>query len=175
LHTFNQNNIKGFKKYIENQYWEYKWISFGTFHTVGGNNNFKVEKGKNEEFYDRDKANINWIYHTFNEAEKKGSKGVVLFTQAAMDFNPDVNSGYYNIIQKLKTRVEKFDLPVLLVYGDFHRFLIDKPLKSNNGKLLENFTSLMVFGDLNMHAVKIDVDLKKKSLFNYAEFWIEGN
>jgi hypothetical protein len=175
IRTFNQSNITGFEKFVENQYWEHESIAFGTIHAVGTNNNLIDNQDETQEFYERDKANLHWLDYIFDEAERKGHKGIVLFTQAAMNFTATSTSGHRNIVRKLRERVEKFERPVLLVYGDYHRFLVEKPLFSANGKLLNNFTSLMVFGESDMHAVKIDVDPRKKSLFNFSEFWIEGN
>jgi hypothetical protein len=175
LATVNQSTRKGFEKYVENQYWEHKAISFGTLHLVGSNNNLAAEPGKNQEFHERDAANQHWLDYIFDEAERKGHKGIVLFTQAAMDFKGANTSGHYNIVQKLRVRVGKFKGPVLLVYGDYHRFLIEKPLTDASGKLLTNFTSLMVFGEYDMHAVKIDIDPKSSNIFSYSEFLVPGN
>lgn len=175
IRTFNQSNLSRFEKFIENQYWEHGSVGFGTIHAVGTNNNLVADQDITQEFYERDEANLNWLDYIFDEAEKSNQKGIVLFTQAAMNFVATPASGHYNIVQKLRVRVEKFKRPVLLVYGDHHRFLVEKPLFSENGKLLKNFTSVMVFGESEMHAVKIDVDPKKEHLFKFSEFWIEGN
>ncbi|GEO02477.1 hypothetical protein AAE02nite_01410 [Adhaeribacter aerolatus] len=175
LPTFNQSNRKGFEKFVENQYWEHAKISFGTIHVVGSNNNLQSDPDKNQEFYERDAANLDWLDYIFDEADRKKHKGVVLFTQAAMNFKGDKASGHFKIVQKLRDRVEKFKRPVLLVYGDYHRFLIEKPLVNASGKLLTNFTSVMVFGEYDMHGVKIDIDPKSKNLFRFSEFWVDGN
>jgi hypothetical protein len=174
LKTFNQNKVRGFEKYVENQYWEHGGVSFGTIHVVGTNNNL-IANTSTREYLARDSANLNWLDYIFDEAERKHQIGIVLFTQAAMNFKSTTPTGYSNIIKKLQERVTRFQKPVLLVYGDAHRFLVEKPLTDTNGKLVVNFTSLMVFGEADMHAVRIDINTKQPNLFTFSEFIVDGN
>ena len=59
---------------------------------------------------------------------------------------------------------------MLLVNGDSHRFIVDKPLLNEDKRsTILNFTRLQVFGDADMASVKITVDTNLKELFTFQE------
>jgi hypothetical protein len=81
-----QSSMPAFKKYVENTRWDYGKIAFATFHAVGRNNNFLPTNNRNfnQEFFERDAANVAWIKETFKHAKEAQLSGIVLFTQADM-------------------------------------------------------------------------------------------
>jgi len=171
-----QNTYDGFEKYVENAIWEKNGILFSTIHVIGSNNNFKTDSAAtNEEFYERDAANLFWLGEAFDQAKSKDSDGVVLFIHAGLKYNDSETNGFRNFIRKLREEAIAYEKPILLVYGDHHRFLVEKPLRGNDGRVLKNFTSMMVFGDFDMHAVEIRVDKKDKNLFQIHQHFVEGN
>lgn len=176
LQLLTQNTFKGYDKFVENAIWEWKDILFATYHVVGSNNNFNPDStADNSEFKERDAANQFWLEETFKQARIRGSKGVVLLLHAAMNFSNSEDNGFRQFTPSLRDEVLDYDNPVLLIYGDHHRFVISKPLDNKQGRVVQNFTSLMVFGNPDMHAVEIKVNRKYDSIFEIRQHFIEGN
>mgnify|MGYP000238812135 CR=1 FL=1 len=176
LPVHSQNKYTGYEKYIENQTWNLDSITFGTLHVIGSNNNQKNDDPyRMSEFNERNQANLFWLDKIFEQASQSSSQGVVLMMHGAMIYSKVLKTGFDDIIEKLNENVTKFGKPVLLIYGDAHKFMIDKPLKSADGKVLDNFTALQVFGDRDMHAVKISIDHSKPQLFVIEQEIIEKN
>jgi hypothetical protein len=169
-----------FSKYVENNRWEYGQVTFATVHLVGSNNNFLVEsKSHIDEFYERDSANIAWIEEVFKTAKAHNSLGIALFTQADMFNDVKESTGFKHFLEKLTELTVDFKKPVLLVNGDSHRYLIDKPLFVLKGKknkqTIMNFTRLQSFGEGDVHASKLTIDPNYKELFQIEQLLIKGN
>ena len=160
-----------FARYVENVAWEYGGIQFATIHLVGTNNNLK-ESGDNTEFIEREKANLAWLEELYAKARDK--KGLVMFTQADMFYMGNGSSGFQKIREKLALLSRKYGKPVLLVNGDSHRFIVDKPLLNPDKRTtILNFTRLQVFGDADMATVKVMVDPKLKELFSFRQLLMD--
>ena len=173
LNLRSQHTSPGFEEFVENVMWRKEGITFATLHVVGSNNNLKVQgENTNEEFLKRDEANLHWLSEIFKNARAHNDVAIVIVMQAAMTYAHNVQNGFTNIVEKLRTEVKSFEKPVLVIYGDHHRFQISKPLTDPDENLIQNFTALMVFGDSDMNAVKIDVDPKSKQVFSFSEFLI---
>ena len=165
-----------FATYVENNRWTTGNVAFATVHLVGSNNNFVPNdaKGQNHEFYDRQRANLAWLDEVFAEATAQHRLGVVLFTQADM-FSPDKNAkdadGFTEILAALARHAGTFGRPVLLVNGDSHRLLIDKPFMNpaSPRQVLQNFTRLQVPGEADVVAVRVRVDPAQPALFQFQE------
>jgi hypothetical protein len=175
-----QSHNPQFAKYVENNRWDYGNVAFATVHIVGSNNNFLVEsKSHIDEFYDRDSANIAWIEEVFREAKVKNSLGIALFTQADMFNEGKPSTGFIHFLEKLTALVLDFKKPVLLVNGDSHKFLVDKPLTVAKGKkkgeTIMNFTRLQSFGESDVHATKLTINPAYKELFQIEQLLINGN
>lgn len=169
-----------FLKFVENNRWEYGNVAFATLHIVGTNNNFvPISKNGNREFYERETANLSWLEEVFKNAATKNSIGIVLAIHADMFGAKDVKdaSGFTKFKNRLKELVTDFKKPVLLVNGDSHVFLIEKPFYENAAleKALDNFTRLQVHGENNMHAVKITISPSSLALFQIEELRIPSN
>ncbi|AEL28780.1 metallophosphoesterase [Cyclobacterium marinum] len=172
-----QNKFEGFEKFPENSTWIKSGITFGTLHVIGSNNNFDTGvEAINDEFYERELANNFWLKSLFEAAKKDNSKGLVLVLHAGLNYNnKDEKNGHASFVTLLRQQVQAFDKPVLLLYGDQHRFLVSKPLRDNNGKTMTNFTAVQVFGDHDLHAVEIKVAPENPNLFEINPFYIKGN
>lgn len=168
-----QSKLIGFEKFVENNAWTFGDIQFATIHLVGSNNNYKQPDSVNQEFIEREKANLAWLEHIFELAKNK--KGVMFFTQADMfykDMKP--SKGFEKIVAKLTELTQKYGKQVFWVNGDSHRFITDKPLLINNQKTtVMNFTRINVFGDAEMAAVKITFDPKSSTLFQVEQILID--
>ncbi|WEK34121.1 MAG: hypothetical protein P0Y53_16660 [Candidatus Pseudobacter hemicellulosilyticus] len=175
LPVMSQHRLRGYEDFVENQYWTMEGVSFGSFHAVGTNNHLVADPARAGEFFHRDSANCAWINYVFDQAVSQQHRAVVLFTQADINFEPKLYSGFFHLVNTLRRRVQQFNGPVLLVYGDSHRFKVEKPLKDAAGKLLLNFTSCMVFGEEDVQGVRIDIWPGKGNIFSISEFLVEGN
>jgi len=173
LKLSSQRHTPGFEDFVENVLWRKSGITFATVHVVGSNNNFKAVGEVNEEFSKRDKANLEWLSAIFQNARNNKDAAVVIFMHGAMVYAKSETNGFSNVVERLRKEVTAFEKPVLLVYGDHHHFLVSKPLMDADNKLVRNFTALMVFGDADVAAVKISVDVKAKEVFSFSEFVTE--
>ncbi|WP_460518640.1 metallophosphoesterase [Cyclobacterium sediminis] len=172
-----QNRAAGFEKFPENSTWEKSGVTFGTLHVIGSNNNFDTgAEALNDEFYERELANNFWLKSLFDAAKENNSKGLVLVLHAGLNYNnKDEKNGHASFVTLLRQQVQAFDKPVLLLYGDQHRFLVSKPLRDNKGKTMTNFTAVQVFGDHDIHSVEIKVNPENSNLFEINPFYIKGN
>jgi len=176
-----QSKNPDFVNYVENNYWFYHTVAFATMNIVGSNNNFlPTSKNGNKEFFDREKANLAWMEETFKKAKENNAKAVVFVIQADMYLgNKDLKeaSGFIQIKKKLAELSADFKKPVLLINGDSHDFVIEKPIVEDHKskKCLENFTRLQVPGESNMHATKIYINPNTPSVFMFEELHVSGN
>jgi hypothetical protein len=64
----------------------------------------------------------------------------------------------------------------VLVNGDSHQFLIDKPfVDAVTKKSLNNFTRIQVFGEADINAVKIIVNPSNPNFIQVEQVIVEGN
>jgi hypothetical protein len=162
------------------------------------------------EYTAREAANERWLQDTFDEANADGSAAVMIIWQAdpgfdtsgyqgaplrnpltlvETDANPD---GFHDLLSKLRDLTIAFEKPVVLVHGDSHYFMVDKPLLNDKGQRVENFTRVETFGDHtftattnppgdpswddnNIHWVKALVDPQSRDVFAFQVQIVPGN
>lgn len=159
-----------YKLYVENARLVRNGVLFVTAHIVGSNNNFEIRDPKAvQEFLARDKANVAWIKDAFVKANAIGAAALVLAIQAdpfdlANEFTPFPSySGFAaSLGETFVPLARDFAKPVLFIHGDSHIFRIDQPFKtaqaSGPKRTVQNITRLEVFGEAQMHAVRVNVD-----------------
>jgi hypothetical protein len=80
---------------------------------------------------------------------------------------------YVGYVHAMSELARKFTRPVLLILGDQHRFVIDRPMmikgdENEPEKLhFQNLTRLQVFGAPELRAVKVSVDPESDSVFGF--------
>ena len=160
-------NLQHHPQMVENARWHHNGVTFMTIHLPGSNNGrpgipgdrpqLPQGPGALEEFEARDAANIAWLETTFGEVGWIGSKAVVIALQADLFYvarcGSGYDSGYARFRDALGRIVSQFDGPVLLVNGDSHFWLQDRPIAG-----APNLTRIMVPGDRDVRAVRVDVD-----------------
>lgn len=170
-----------FSTYVENSRFEKNGVLFIGIHVVGSNNGFEtidVEAAK--EFFERDKANIAWLEASYKRAQELGAKAVVIFTQAEFDQARLPNgsmprqSGFTNVLDAIEKGAAAFGKPVLVVNGDEH-FIELKPLKNSRGKPIPNVLKLMVYGEDDVHAVRVIVDPDSAGVFGFVPLIVPEN
>lgn len=166
-----------FGGYPENVRFSKDGVAFVTAHIVGSNNNLEARDPKAvEEFFARDKANVAWLTDSFAKATADGAAAVVVAFQADMfefDFNSFddeswlTHSGFVNVGKTLVKAASEFKKPVLIVYGDSHKFEVIRPFP----KTAPNVMALEVFGEADMHAVEVMVDAADPAVFGFRAIW----
>ncbi len=148
-----------FARYVENLRWAHGKVSFATLHLVGSNNNWQPELPSVSEFAAREEANLAWLHDTFAAAKARNDVAVVLAMQAdTFMTEPGPASGFTRWLAALADEVAHWGKPVLLLQGDTHRYRVDRPLKSSDGKVLANLQRIVVPGERHPDAVLIEVD-----------------
>lgn len=152
---------------VENARWQHNDVYFMTIHLPGSNNGRPTIPGDRPqipqgpgalaEFEARNAANIAWLETSFGEAGWVSARAVVIALQADLFYIARCGSGYDSGYVQFRTALGRqaaaFGKPVLLVNGDSHFWLQDRPLAE-----APNLTRIMVPGDRDVRAVRVDVD-----------------
>lgn len=155
-----------FAEFVENTMFDCNGVTIGTIHVVG--NETKLREKNSEEHLRRVAANVAWLRELFVHAGVVDAAAVVILTHANMRFYSarKHRAGFEEVLECLDAHVRRFDRPVLMVHGDKHRFLIDRPplhrperaLALPNAEGPRNFTRIQVMGaEANVHGVLITV------------------
>ncbi len=198
-----QSTFSGFEGYVENVLFKKKRVVFSTIHVVGSNNNLAPWSGidpndsfenprpdRLAEFQSREAASIHWLNHTFNVAERNSSPGVFIMIHGNPRFDleetEDGRSGFNRFINTLRERALQFKKPVVLVHGDFHVFLIDKPMfgaplgsfrvtADGLPAMLGTMSRIQTFGSPDVHWLKITVNPRSRNVFTFQERIVKQN
>jgi hypothetical protein len=173
-----QSQDARYTKFVENARWERSGVVFATAHIVGSNNNLQRDQAAVNEYIERNAANIAWIQSTFDRAATTGAKAIVLAFQADpywdLDAREDQRSGFTDTLRAIKTGAAAFGKPVLVIHGDKHRLVIDKPAFLNR-RLVYNITRLMVFGENEVQGVVVGVDPDDPDVFSFRTLTVREN
>ena len=161
---------------VENVRWIDSHVAFATLHVVGSNNgmapwtglgNTAIVTGQAAEVQARTSAVLAWIDATFDVAERRGLRGVVLAMQADT-WDPAPTSAQQVIVDRITARAERFDGEVLLLQGDSHVFKADEPLA------LDNLTRIVVHGEtLPFEYLRLTIDPRDPQLFSWERVPVE--
>ena len=151
-----QADLAGFETFVENQIWFDAGVAFGAVHVVGSNDSTppwyaddttgtKVDspERRTAERTARNAATLAWLDRLFAIAGEQKAAGVVVAMQADMfdAFSVTNNiplDAFSNIVQHIATLAKSFGKPVLLLQGDSHLFVADRPIE--NGNVLHGVT-----------------------------------
>lgn len=180
-----QSGDPAFEDYVENVHWMKNDVMFAAVHTLGIT---FMEGGVDlhEEVLD---VAVAWLDEVFDQALASGAKGVLIATQAdPYPFWGDlvwlnsicdkcfyVRPGYEKFHQALLRHAKRFTAPVVLAVGDTHLFRIDKPLYDEEFRLVSHFTRVEVFGDNEVHWVRVTVDPDSPAVFSFHQELIPEN
>ena len=156
--------MPAFSRYVENLRWQHQSTLFTTLDIVGSNNNFEARNPSAvNEFFHRDAANVAWIKDTFAVASEQKVELLVFAFQADVfearniyeDF-PSWSGFRKSIGETLLPLAQQWGKPVLIIHGDSHKFKLDQPFTIHR-KPLRNITRLIVPGETDVRAVKVNV------------------
>lgn len=183
-----QPDVSEFKAVVENARWEKGGVVFATVSVPGSGNGFTmVDPVRATEAIERNRANVEWIKATFAQAKASKAKAVVIAMQAGMFFDQegDEFSGkqlrggaegpYYWVALAIRDLGSQFGKPVLLINGDFHDLIVDRPFRVGQGEskppLYGNITRLQVYGAPDLKAVSVGVDTDTPWVFSFTPLY----
>jgi hypothetical protein len=183
-----QSDVSDYKRFVENARWRHQGVEFATVHVPGSQNDFYINaRPLAEEAVRRNEANIAWIQSTFDDAKAADAHAVVIAMQAQpfldgegnQEFGMPIRGGdegpFYWIARAIRDYGATFGKPVLLVHGDSHEFVVDKPFRVSTGELTppkyDNITRLEVFGAPDLRAVRVGVDTDTPWVFSFAPLY----
>jgi hypothetical protein len=146
-----QSDQAKFRSYRENARWEMDGVLFVTLNVPGDNNNYNTAGGRNGEYEDRLEANRQWLTRAFAIARQRKLPGMVIMMQADPLFEdgwerrraPTLldgllrrrqHDGYLTLKRQLRALTRDYDGAVLLIHGASQSFLLDRPLKDEDGR-----------------------------------------
>lgn len=169
---------------VENARWMRDGILFLTLHVPGSNNGRPGEPGEDgarslpqgagamAEFAVRDAANRTWLAESF--AAAPAARAAVIGIQADLFFRQSCgfgyDSGYRAMREAITHAAAAFGRPVLLLNGDSHVFVQDRPLEA-----APNLTRLMVPGEADVQAVVVTLDPEAEPPFRFEVIGEPGN
>ena len=165
--------LPGYATYVENALWERAGVQFATVHVVGSGNNYSHDPAERIEYVARNAANLAWLDHVFRRAAGAAARAVVLFMHAdpLFEASGDRRIGFVDTLRAFARHAQAFARPILLVHGDSHTFVIDRPLRADpiahSGPPLENFTRLEVFGSPETRGVIVTVPPDEPAQFRF--------
>jgi len=189
-----QSDITDHAQMVENSYWYHNDVLFATIHVIGssdGHSPYSVEEAA--ESIKRRRANWEWIPKLGEIAQSRTTKAIVLawhatiFDRQATGWSDSDFSGtkirgqntgpYFGPAFAVSQLSQKFDKPILIVHGDDHRFIVDRPFyMSEDEKRLdrlryENITRLQVFGAPEIRSVKVKVEPDTPWVFSFSPLY----
>lgn len=188
-----QSDSPGFEKFVENQIWFEASVAFGAVHVVGSNDSTppwyaddatgtKVDDParRDAERNARLAANLVWLDKLFAVASEHQAAGVVIAMQADMfdAFSVANNiplNAFDSIVQRIAELATAFGKPVLLLEGDSHFFIADKPIEMGNplhgvAISVPNLTRIVVQGSTTAPKaewLRLHVDPATPSVFTW--------
>jgi len=173
---------------LENTRWEKGGVVFATLSVPGSGNGFTLNDDvRLAEAMARNRANVEWVRATFAEAARTNAKAVVLALQAGIfvegeggTFSGKALRGgaegpFYWVAFAIRDEAARFGKPVLLINGDFHDLVIDRPFMVSQGEsrppLYANITRLQVYGAPELKAVQVNVDTEAPWVFAFQPLY----
>jgi hypothetical protein len=165
-----QSRAPEFAPYVENRRWRIGETLFATIHVVGSNNNYGFDAASDAEHKERMRAVFAWMDETFALAKQSGAGAVVLFFQADPLFEIPFpfRSGFNPFIAELEREAGDFAKPVLIVHGDSHRLVLDRPVRTPANRIVSNLVRLVVPGAYSIEGVLVSVDPAVEPPFAFA-------
>ena len=174
-----QSDVGKYKDMVENARWVHGSILFATVHVVGSNNGFERNPASVKEYFQRNEANIAWIRETFAIAKRDRLDAVVFAFQANLKFGEwhGGDSGFGDTLNAFVTGAKAFAKTVLLIHGDWHKLIVDQPLKTqfHHGERLENVYRLQVMGEREVQAVRVRVHPGDPVVFSFRPLIVKEN
>jgi hypothetical protein len=178
LPLVSQAGREPFPEFVEHARWTQEGTVFATLHLPGSRNGMRPFPGRtaadDDDARRRTAAATAWLRETFAEAQAAKAAAVVLGFHANPGFEEPVEDlyrqAYEPFLTALEEEVESFSGPVLIVHGDDHEYLVDRPLvRRTTGRHLANLMRLQVPGSPEVGWVRVSVTPGAAHPFAFAE------
>ncbi len=197
-----QSAIPGFEQFVENTLFMSGRVVVSTVHVVGSNNNLRPWSGidssdsisnprqdRLNEFNSRNAASLAWLEKIFDTATTQNAAGIFIAIHADPNFQlpaDDIDrTGFNPFLEKLFSLSLEYDRPVVLSHGDSHIFRVDRPrlvpwyanadaAGPDENPQIPKLTRMAVFGDSELHWVKVTADPRTQETFNFAPQLVPG-
>ena len=173
----------------ENLFWSHEEVAFATINVPGSGYGFTINNAENAaRAVELNRANVEWIKESFARAEQQEAKAMVVVLHASL-FSEYPDSGnfgnaelrgrdegpFFWVALAIRDLAERFGKPVLLVHGDFHEFIVDRPFALSRGEIelprYTNVTRLQVFGAPELKAVRVTVEPDTPWVFGFQPLY----
>lgn len=179
-------------QFVENVMWSQERVQFVTLNVPGGSNDdtagwsgiFANPSAQAQEVQEREAANLRWLESAFRAAKRDRARAVVVAFQADV-WDPEALAAggagldkYTPLVRKLAELSLQFGRPVLLLNGDTHLYLSQKPLADpasatgviHHTPAVPNLTRLVVQGSTNAPAewLRVTVDPRSPEVFTWS-------
>lgn len=187
LEVKTQASVRAYRTFVENVRTDAQAHTvLATVHVVSSNNGLDAWFGGAEtreqterritEVQARTDAALAWIDSALDAAEHAGTRGVVIAMQADT-FIGDGNTGFAAIVRRLADRARAFDGEVLLLQGDSHQYLVDKPLANGHTgygitEPVRNLTRIVVEGETTSEYLRLTIDPSAERLFSWQRITV---
>lgn len=167
----------------ENAQLTYGRVMFVTLHVTGSNNGLEPWKAptpsegpalRDEQmaaFSHREAANLAWLAAAFAQASAGEAIAMVVLMHANPRFElptgDERRAGFEAIIDALRRLTAQFGRPVLLLHGDGHIFLVDRPLAGGSPSA-PNLRRVQAFGYPWTEWIRIEVDPASGAVFRVS-------
>lgn len=170
----------------ENVRWEDDDVVYAAVHVVGSNNGREPWFGddttdalvddparRGADVRTRETAALSWIDAAFDQARRERSDAVVLLMQADLWDRYSIDNhlpldGFTGIVQRIGERAAAFGGQVLIVQGDSHAYVVDRPYTSapllavhGITTRVPNVTRVVVPGSTTSEWLKIGIDTSR--------------
>lgn len=156
--------------YPENYYFMRGGAMFVAVHVVGSNNGLRPKDAiAVSEWQVRSAANRALIERAAEAAGVHGAKAFIVFFQADPKFEePGKGRGLDPLRRDLAWLVNSFDGPILVIHGDDHRYVLDRPLVDpRTGETVSRLTRLEVPGSPVVSGVWVTYDPSAEEPFRF--------
>lgn len=161
-------------EFVENVRWSYGGVLFTTIHVVNGANGGRLFRGRtprhDEEVARRTQAAVDWLQDSFEAAVEGDAAAVVVALHASLIHGPDAleRAAYVPIHDALIDLANQFLKPVLVVHGDEHQYIVDRPFRDPvTGAAIANLQRLETFGSPDIGWVDVVVDTSLAEPFRF--------
>lgn len=170
-------------EFPENARFIYGKVTYVTVNVTGSDNNFAVDPKDGDiaqaqaEYAARNAANLAWLKESFAAARKAKSKGIMIVQQADMfsSTTSDTVTHFADMKALLARESAAFSGQVVLVNGDSHYYINDKPLTDDAGNVIQNFQRVMTYGSGQNHWVSASIDPNDPGVFSFHQHVIAAN
>lgn len=151
-----QSSDPRYAAFREHMRWTLDGVVFITLNVQGGNDNLGRGAALEAERRDRLEAGLAWLAEGARLAEQPQMNGLMIITQANPDFEerrrargtPD---GYAELREALRRTAQRLKKPVMFAHGDTHWYQQNRPLRDSDGRSVDNFTRVEVYGSPFVH------------------------